>query len=300
MRAQSGGRHSVGGVSDADSAWGIVRPAEKKRFDMMVRPDNPWHGAYKIPWDDPAFSARMLAEHLSQEHDMASRRAEWIGKQVAWIHDRLFDGQPASLLDLGCGPGFYSHRLSVRGHRCRGIDFGPASIEYARQHNADPAKCEFVLGDIRHAEFGGPYDLAMILYGELNVISPAEAVAILRRVRTSLAPQGKVIVEMQAPEAVQRVGCGDRSEEHLESGLFSSRPHCCRTEYQWLADLQVAVQTFRITDNDGQAQTYRNVTKAWSSSDLIGLLSDAGFGTPRRCAEWPCNTGDLELWIAEC
>jgi len=32
----------------------------------------PW--AEKIPWDDPAFSERMLKEHLSQEHDAASRR----------------------------------------------------------------------------------------------------------------------------------------------------------------------------------------------------------------------------------
>ena len=30
----------------------------------------------KIPWDEPAFSQRMLENHLSQEHDWASRRRE--------------------------------------------------------------------------------------------------------------------------------------------------------------------------------------------------------------------------------
>ena len=114
---------------------------------MTTQNDNVWHGAYKIPWDDADFSRRMLAEHLSQDHDMASRRAEWIDRQVAWIHDALLDGQPASVLDLGRGPGFYSHRLTRRGHRCHGIDFGPASIEYAQQHNPDESRCEFVLGD---------------------------------------------------------------------------------------------------------------------------------------------------------
>jgi hypothetical protein len=33
-----------------------------------------WNGDYKIPWHDPAFSRRMLAEHLAQSHDLASRR----------------------------------------------------------------------------------------------------------------------------------------------------------------------------------------------------------------------------------
>lgn len=158
---------------------------------MSMQNDNIWHGAYKIPWDDPDFSRRMLREHLSQDHDMASRRMEWIDKQVAWIHEHLLGGKSSSILDLGCGPGFYSHRLAAREHRCCGIDFGPASIEYAQQHNPAPSQCTFVLGDIRHAVLSGPYDLAMILFGEFNVFAPNEAAAILHKVRTSLHPEGR-------------------------------------------------------------------------------------------------------------
>lgn len=138
---------------------------------MSTQNTDIWLGAYKIPWDDPDFSRRMLREHLSQEHDMASRRLTWLDRQVAWIHEHLLGGKPSSILDLGCGPGFYSHRLAARGHRCHGIDFGPASIEYAREHNPDPSHCTFALGDIRHTPFGGPYDLAMILFGEFNVFA---------------------------------------------------------------------------------------------------------------------------------
>ena len=75
---------------------------------MTLQNDNPWNGAYKIPWDDPDFSRRMLVEHLAQSHDLASRRVEWIDKHVAWIHAHLLDGKPANILDLGCGPGFFS------------------------------------------------------------------------------------------------------------------------------------------------------------------------------------------------
>ncbi|MBW7996213.1 MAG: hypothetical protein FVQ81_06515 [Candidatus Glassbacteria bacterium] len=45
-------------------------------LDFITCPPQPgslWSGQYKIPWNDPAFSRRMLIEHLSQEHDLASR-----------------------------------------------------------------------------------------------------------------------------------------------------------------------------------------------------------------------------------
>jgi SAM-dependent methyltransferase len=189
-----------------------------------------WHRTCKIPWDDPDFSRRMLAEHLSQDHDLASRRSEWIDRQVARIHACLLHAQPSSILDLGCGPGFYSHRLVNMGHRCRGIDFGPASIDYARRHNPDPSRCDFLLGDIRSVDFDGPYHLAMILYGELNAFSPDEAATILRKVHASLDVPGRLIFEAQTPQAVERVGRGEPSRSQHESGLFSDRPHSCRTD----------------------------------------------------------------------
>jgi 2-polyprenyl-3-methyl-5-hydroxy-6-metoxy-1,4-benzoquinol methylase len=105
-------------------------------FPMNPHAEHVWDGTHKIPWDDPEFSERMLREHLSQDHDMASRRVEWIDKQVAWIHAAVLSGRESQILDLGCGPGFYAHRLATLGHDCLGIDFGPASIEYAsRSYN---------------------------------------------------------------------------------------------------------------------------------------------------------------------
>ena len=42
----------------------------------------PWAEGEKIPWNESGFSRRMLLEHLSQEHDWASRRATTIQKHV--------------------------------------------------------------------------------------------------------------------------------------------------------------------------------------------------------------------------
>ena len=105
-----------------------------KLIDILKREKipEPWSEGEKIPWNDPDFSSRMLAEHLTQDHDAASRRFEVVDKHVSWIHNQVLKGKPTRILDLGCGPGLYTHRLAKLGHQCVGIDFSPASINYAK------------------------------------------------------------------------------------------------------------------------------------------------------------------------
>jgi SAM-dependent methyltransferase len=266
----------------------------------MIYNETTWTGDTKIPWDEPEFSGRMLAEHLSQAHDLASRRSDWIDQQVDWIHHACLVQTPSRLLDLGCGPGFYAHRLARKGHSCYGIDFGPASIEYAQSQRPDGTQCECVLGDIRHADYGGPYDLALLLYGELNVFSPPDALAILQRARASLSVGGCLLVELQSAQAVEATGCAEASQQEQEVGLFSADRHCCRTESRWLADEQVAVQTFTVTELDtvgAMPTVYRNTTQAWGRDAWIHLAAEAGFSQARECPDWPSHSDALSLWM---
>lgn len=266
---------------------------------MTTSCDDIWQGQYKIPWHESDFSRRMLAEHLCQAHDMASRRLEWIDRQVVWIHRELLRGRAARTLDLGCGPGLYAHRLGMLGHHCRAIDFGPASIEYARTETPAGADCEFILADLRQADFGGPLDLAIMLFGEFNVFSPSEILDMLRKARANLVPGGRMMLEVSTPLAVRDIGSAEPTEREHQACLFSDRPHRCRTESRWLPEAQVAMQTFTITDTaDGATRFYRSTTKAWADDELSALLNAAGFASCLRRDDWPCNTCDLALWIA--
>lgn len=124
----------------------------------------------KIPWDEPAFSQRMLANHLSQDHDWASRRQEVIEQQVEWIASQLPPG--AHILDLGCGPGFYTHRLAEREFHCTGVDFSPASVSWARQQAQNAGlNIDYVQQDVRAYWPDKSFDFIMITFGELNVLA---------------------------------------------------------------------------------------------------------------------------------
>jgi len=260
-----------------------------------------WDGAYKIPWDDPDFSRRMLTEHLSQEHDLASRKREMIRTQVQWIHKHICNNTPAKLLDIGCGPGLYIEQFAALDYDCCGIDFSPASIEYAKINLGDNAR--LVNGDIRSVNFGSGYDLAMMVFGEFNVFSPDECRKILKKTCEALAPGGKLLLEAHAFEAVERMGRTPNSWYKSGPGLlglFSDDPHICLTENQWLDKQQTALQQFHILDAaDGTVTSYRSTTKAWTIDQYRNLLKEAGFANVTIHTDWPVHSQDLMLLEAD-
>jgi SAM-dependent methyltransferase len=269
----------------------------KTIIDLMVDEETLWDQAYKIPWDDPDFSRRMLAEHLSQEHDLASRKRDMIRTQVQWIHEHICNNTPAKLLDIGCGPGLYIEQFAALDYNCCGIDFSPASIEYAKNHLGDKAR--LVEGDVRSVDFGGDYDLAMMVFGEFNVFSPDECKKILKKTFEALAPGGKLLLEAHTFDAVERIGRAPNSWYKSGPGLlglFSDDPHICLTENHWLDKQQTALQQFHILNAaDGIVTSYRSTTKAWTEDQYRDLLTEADFANVAIHSGWPIHSQDFLL-----
>lgn len=215
----------------------------------------------------------MLKEHLSQVHDRASRRSEVIDDQVEWIHRQVLRGRPSKILDLGCGPGLYTSRFAARGHQPRGIDYGPASIEYANS----TFDIEHVLADVREADFGAGNDLVMMIYGEINVFRRSDALAILSKARDSLSEGGHVLLEPHVSEAVRDMGYQPDSWEAHESGLFSDRPHVLLEEIFWSDEQQAATMRYWVVDAERAVVTrYAQSMQHYTMPEYRQLLADAG------------------------
>jgi SAM-dependent methyltransferase len=251
-------------------------------IDLIRRPANPvpYTEGEKIPWNDPAFSARMLREHLSQAHDAASRRFEIIDRQVAWIHRVILAERPARILDLGCGPGFYTSRLARLGHSCAGIDFSPASIAYATEHaRAEDLPITYMERDLRNAALGQGYDLIMLVYGEINPFRQAEAVDILTKARQALVPGGRLLLEAHTDAAVVEMGAQEPSWFSAEAGLFSDRPYVCLTDHAWDASERVATNRYFVIDGaTGAVTRHAESLQAYTDDAYRSLLATCGFG----------------------
>ncbi|EHX7635228.1 SAM-dependent methyltransferase [Salmonella enterica] len=257
----------------------------------------------KIPWDEPAFSQRMLANHLSQDHDWASRRQGIIEQQVEWIASQLSPG--AHILDLGCGPGFYTQRLAERGFHCTGVDFSPASVSWARQQAQDAdLNIDYVQQDIRAYWPDKSFDFIMITFGELNVFSTADARSLVSRCALWLEPGGRLLAEVHTFDEVKRQGMAEASWQRCPDGLFLGVPHLLLTEHDWDEEAQTSSTQFWAIEANGQTTRFGSQMTAWRDDEYISLLGNVGFILlpPPESYDWPVSEtfeGKLFVLLAE-
>lgn len=252
-----------------------------KLSKVVNRTDHPlpWAEGDNIPWNDPEFSQRMLKEHLCQDNDAASRRLVTIEKQVKWIDHELLNSVPTKILDLGCGPGLYTNRLSKLGHSCVGIDFSPASIAYANdQALREDLPCRYLLRDIRETNYGNDFGLVMLTYGEFNSFDHKDAKSIIKKAYRSLERNGVLLLEPHTYQAVKEMGEPKTSWYTKEKGLFSSRPYVCLEERFWDSVLHTSTTRYYIIDGaTGDVNRYAQTMQAYDDEEYSVLLTDCGF-----------------------
>jgi len=255
-------------------------------LDMVDRTPKPapWSEGDNIPWDDPEFSERMLGEHLSQEHDLASRKSETIDQHVEWIFSEVLGSRPARLLDLACGPGLYALRLARRGCEYVGIDFSPASIRHAKETAAaEDLSCTFRHADVRDGLVGEGFDLVMMIYGQFNVFQRDQGLKILKRAHKALKPGGALLLEVQSLEKIQKGGEAGPSWYSAESGLFSAEAHLVLQENFWDADAGASTNRFSIIEaTTDKVSTFALSNEAYTEHEFEEVLLSAGFNNLER------------------
>jgi len=250
-------------------------------MDIINRktPPTPWDEGDNIPWNDPPFSHRMLTEHLRQDHDAASRRSEKIEEQVQWIHGEVLAGTPTRVLEITCGPGLYTSRLAKLGHECVGIDFAPAAVAYARDvARRENLACTYLLQDVREADYGDGFGLAMMISGQFNVFSRAHARRILAKVLVALEPGGLLLLEPQKLATVRGTGTTHTSWSSACRGLFSAEPHLCLQERFWDDKTQTTTERYLIIDAaTGNVTRHTMTNETYTDEQFRSVLTDAGF-----------------------
>lgn len=244
---------------------------------QRTRPPVPWRDGGNLPWDDPAFSERMLAQHLDQSHGAASRRLPEIRGQVQVMLDWLGLEAGHRLLDVTCGPGLYAREFAQRGIAVTGIDFGPAALRYAREQCAG-LPCEFVQGDVREMDFAGAgFDAAIYLYGQFTVLRPEESLDVLRRIHAALKPGGRLLIEILDDDLFDKKDSAWWYSDR--GGLWGDFPYLHLGERVWDPKQRAAVERFHILNLEtGELQVYGLSDQAYSAAMLTEMLHAAGFG----------------------
>ena len=238
-----------------------------------------------LPWADPAFSERMLAEHLNQEHDLASRRLETIDRQVGRLIEWLGLHAGNSLLDLTCGPGLVARAFAGHGVAVTGVDIGPAVIRHAREITTGMG-CTFIEADVRSVELPErAFDAAVYLYGQSEVSRPGDLAAILARTRRALLTGAPLAVEVRVASAIGH-SAGTAWHTGVD-GLFGPGVQLVLTERGWDSEARATVERHHILAAEtGELRIVGATARAIEPGEMAALLADAGFPAVESHVGW--------------
>lgn len=255
----------------ADALWRIYRRPEKPTA---------WENGGNLPWNDPAFSKRMLREHLDESHGAASRRSAERAHQIDWLWQKLALAPGSRVLDLTCGPGLYSVALAQRGCHVTGVDFSPASIAYAREQAANAGVadvCTFVESDVRaFVPDAGAYDAALFIYGQLAVFSREDAAALLQIVTTALRPGGRACVELLDQERINKKSSTWWYTD--DTGLWGDAPFLHLGERQWDEEAAMSLERFYVMHlESGAFDEILLCDQSYAVTEMVAMMEQAGF-----------------------
>jgi SAM-dependent methyltransferase len=238
-----------------------------------------------LPWAEPAFSERMLREHLSQDHDLASRRLDTIERQVDLLIEWLGLHAGSSLLDLTCGPGLVARAFAGHGLTVTGVDIAPAAIRHAREITAGMG-CTFIESDVRSVELPErAFDAAVYLYGQCEVARAEDLAEILGRVRRSLRPGAPLGVEARVASAISHE-TGTAWRTGID-GLFGPGTQLVLTERGWDAEACATVERHHILATEtGEVGIIGATARGLEPAVLEAILAEAGFPEVEFHAGW--------------
>ena len=248
-----------------------------------------WKDGGNLPWDEPEFSERILREHLDESHGAASRntsdRLKAIDRMWAWLD--LKEG--ARLLDVTCGPGLYAVEFARRGCQVTGYDFSPASIAYARDLARKlevEDRCRFIQQDVRTMELeAAAFDAAIFIYGQLSVFPTEQTRALLGEIGRSLAPGGRLCVELLNPDRLDKKNSSWWFTD--DTGLWGDRPFMHLGERFWLEEQQMSVERFLTLDLEtGALDTVTLCDQSYKPETVVELMQEAGFTSVEIYPAW--------------
>lgn len=252
-----------------------------KLTDLATRkiPPTPWPDGDAIPWHDPILSQRLLQAHIKMEANPATSRIPHVQRQVTWIHNKLLQGRPLRVLNLGCGPGIYTTHLAQRGHSCVGIDASPAAVDYAReQARANSLDCTYEQGYLQQTEFGSGFGLALLVFGEFNVYKPADIQTMLTKIYQALTTDSFLLLEVHTYLYIRRMGRRASNWTVYPHGLFGDAPYLYLQEYFWDRPSRTTTTRFyTIPLSDGHVSRYVQTFQAYTNTECQDMLEGAGF-----------------------
>jgi len=192
-----------------------------KLFLLLQKPDL-WQRSCDPFWDDEHISKGMLDAHLNPDWDAASRKHSYIDQSVKWLASIIPVG--SKILDLGCGPGLYTKRMSDAGYDVTGIDYSRRSIAYAKEIDS---KTKYIYQNYLEMDYTEGFDAITLIYCDYAALIPDERKTLLSKIYKALKPNGLFIFDVFTEKTFSGKRDNTSWSYHEDGGFWNAKPHLC-------------------------------------------------------------------------
>ncbi len=178
----------------------------------------------------------------------------------------------AAVIGMPCGTGRHTVELAARGFRVTGVDRTVSYLEAARERAAARSvEIELVRSDMREFRRPDSFDLAVNLFTSFGYFEdPADDVAMLRNIRDSLRPGGRLLIEMAGREPLVKIFQARTWDRIPGTDALLLEEHA-------LGDGLGSIENHWIWISGAERREYRFRLRLYSGTELARTLRDAGF-----------------------
>lgn len=245
-------------------------------------------------WTNEHTSEQMLAFHLNEQVDAASRSTAFIDRSVQWIASHFNIGDGKKIADFGCGPGLYATRLAQRGASVTAIDFSKRSIQYAEQAAQKKGlPINFVHQNYLDFTTEDRFHLIVMIMCDFCALSPPQRRTILNKFHTLLQPGGSVLLDVYSLAAYRQREEAATYQRNLLHGFWAPDKYYGFLNTFKYEEEKVVLDKYTIVE-PARTRTIYNWLQYFTPEALEEEFAACGFNVEARFADVAGSPYDTE------
>jgi SAM-dependent methyltransferase len=217
------------------------------------------------PWE-AFFDSHYVLTYVPLQPDNRSRTEGLAAARLAGL-------PPGSrVLDVPCGYGRHAVPLACEGYHVVGLDHSLSQLDEARRRRGAATEPSLVRADYRQIPFAtGVFDGAVTLHSSLGYTGEDADRSVLREIRRVLRAGGRLVIETNHRDRLPARSPA-REWHPLGDGAVLLVEH----RIDRVTGMVEMVHTYMPIGGSPETRTIR--WRAYTATELVRLLADAGFG----------------------
>ncbi len=205
-----------------------------------------------VLWTDDHIAKHMLSFHLNPDLSLASRTLPFIEESVAWLVSEFGLSGTSKVIDFGCGPGLYTHRLKAKGvGSVVGLDFSKNSLNHAtEQAQQANLSIEYHYGNYLEYSDAREFDLITLVMCDLCALNPIQRSELLSKFKSLLAPNGSIALDVYTATRFAEQNESLSLERNSMNGFWSHEDYWCIQSSFKFEEEKVTLDKYVISQED--------------------------------------------------